>query len=544
MSELEDKTGLGQNGDPTELPPGHHSLMEIFDELSFREKVHKVLEGLKQPKDSGEYKYAMYQIQRLWAPFSAVLIPCLVVLLLTIMSAMKTEIKSYQVTVVEPKEIEKLEEIKPIEEPIKPPEEEPIDIPTDEITVGAGAADGPPNPNPGDFSPQPAEFDSVAMTRSPVVMRGIYASRSPGQRGSALGRHGGSGATEACVYRALRWLKKYQDSDGKWTTTSGGGPGGPGPCSPAMTGLALLTYLAHGETPASAEFGPTVERAMRWLVDNQNADGHFQQSDGNEYSLPIAAYALCESFSLTKVPMLKDAATKSIDAIVRGQNGRGLWTYKCVNADRSDTSYGGWCVQAIKAGVMAELEVNGLKECANRAIGGLKSNYGSGGFGYTSPGTSKTLTPVGVLCLQILGAGKNAAVRDPMNGMLKDATCNWQQGWCGNPIYCWYYLTQAKFHEGGDHWKSWNREFSPTLVKNQIVIAKAIENMKGEKVDIGYWQTTATEEHCKAYVYNTTLCALMLTVYYRHLPTYKPPSDIEAEAGFADKNEDIKIQVQ
>jgi hypothetical protein len=59
--------------------------------------------------------------------------------------------------------------------------------------------------------------------------------------------------------------------------------------------------------------------------------------------------------------------------------------------------------------------------------------------------------------------------------------------------------------------------------------------MKGRMVDIGYWKSPNADEHCKAYCYNTTLCALMLTVYYRHLPTFRPSSDVEQELGLSDK---------
>ena len=78
-----------------------------------------------------------------------------------------------------------------------------------------------------------------------------------------------------------------------------------------MTGYALLTYLAHGETPASPEFGETVEKAIRFLVDSQEPSGRFRGRDGHDYTHPIATYALCEAYGLTKVPMLKEAAEKA-----------------------------------------------------------------------------------------------------------------------------------------------------------------------------------------------------------------------------------------
>ena len=45
-----------QDQEPVPRDEAFHSLMEIFDELSFREKWKKVFHGIKQPKDTGEYK--------------------------------------------------------------------------------------------------------------------------------------------------------------------------------------------------------------------------------------------------------------------------------------------------------------------------------------------------------------------------------------------------------------------------------------------------------------------------------------------------------
>ena len=83
-------------------------------------------------------------------------------------------------------------------------------------------------------------------------------------RKKGMDKYGAHPQNETAVLLALRWLKKNQESDGSWGKTK-----------PAMTSLALLTYLAHAETPDSAEFGFTVEQAMRWLLENQ----HLLQKD-------------------------------------------------------------------------------------------------------------------------------------------------------------------------------------------------------------------------------------------------------------------------
>lgn len=516
-----------------------HNMMEIFNELSFKKKWQKVFNGLKQEKDSGDYKYAKFQLLRLFAPASAIIVPCIAVTLLALFASMAPPpITPVEIIIIDPDEVEKLDEIEDLEPP-EPPEMTDMDFTTPDVTVDMAV----PMPET-DFSPQPAEFDSVAIVKSPLIMKGIYGSRNPGARGSALGRYGGGMGklTEGAVLRALRWLKKHQDEDGSWTTRTDGGEGGYNGAAPAMTGLALLAYLAHGETPASEEFGLTVEKAIRWIVDNQKSDGRFKGKDGNDYCHPIAAYAISEAYGLTKIPMIKEVAEKSIDAIIKGQHASGGWNYNCNAEDRDDTSYMAWCAQALKAAKMAGLENSGLKQAMRKAIQGFKKNAApGGGFGYTKPGTGG-LTGAGTLCMQLLGASREVQVRQGLAWLEKHATCDWKKPWGARPIYYWYYVTQAKFHQGGETWDLWNKLFAIQLVKNQHVLKNAIMGPKDRMVDIGYWEPPWDEEKKIGRVYNTTLCTLMLEVYYRYLPTFQAPEEIEMEEEIASED-DIEIEI-
>lgn len=526
-----------ENTPPPEIhhDEGYHSLMEIFEELSFREKWAKVFHGLKQPKDSGEYKYAKLQVQRLSAPAAAVIVPCVLILILMTLSVFQPEKRTYTVEVIDPEPIEELdEEIKELIEEIEPPE--PIEMEIPDAVNMADVTEDVVSP-PTDFSPQPATLDSVALTKSPVILRGILGSRNPGARGSALRGYGGSGLTERSVLLALRWLKKNQNPDGSWDK-----------CKPAMTALALLTYLAHGETPESEEFGVTVEKAIKFLVNSQGGDGHFAGRDGHDYTHPIATYALCETFALTKIPMVKEAAEKALKIIIAGQHPSGGWDYNCKQTDRDDTSYMGWCAQALKAAKLAGLHADGLDAASKKAIDGFKKNYGGsdgyGGFGYTGPSTKHGLTGAGVLCMQLLGAANSDEVRGGLR-TLEQATFNWDEKGVFNKNYYWYYITQAKFHHGGDTWNAWNKMFSPVLVKNQTVIANAIEDVNGKLVDIGFWDMTQElSGHTDGVVMNTCLAALQLQVYYRYLPTFKTPEVLaEEDQQLTDENADIDIQI-
>ena len=521
------------------------TLLEMFDRMSLREWWARVQEGLKADKDSGEYRWARAQFTRIAAPISAILVPLLVLLLMVVLGAVGTTQRVIEITIVEPEPIEELEDIEEPEpeefEPPEPVEMEVVDAGFNDSEVKMEGPDAP-------FSPQPTPVDAVALVKSPVVMKGIFGARTSGERGSALGRYGGSGNTEAAVLRALRWLKHYQNPAGFWDGSSGGSTHSKdrSPAA-AMTSLALLTFLAHGETPASEEFGETVEKAIKWLVSAQDASGHFSPRDTHDYTHPICTYALSEAFALTRVPMVKYAAEKAAELIVRGQHASGGWNYNLNAANRDDTSYIAWCVQALKAAKMAELEVPNLDGAMKKAISGTRKNQsGTGRFGYTAPGDGTGgLTGAGVLSLQFLGAGNSPAARRGIQNM-----ANWQCAWGGgnfpqNPLYYWYYGTQAKFHAGGATWNAWNKQFSPVIVKAQTVV-KGVYTWKGKTRDIGYWTPCSGKEFGQSFTYNTTLCALMLQVYYRYLPTYKPPKEVEEEAQQAIEDVDggdIEIQI-
>jgi hypothetical protein len=551
--------------DPMAESRAFKEMMKLFEELSFMERIKRTLRGINMPHDSGEYKFAKLQIQRLAGPAMAIVLPLLiVVVLLSIKTHGQSGTGIVAVEIVEPTVIDDLEH-----EEAPPPEDfefEPLDTEYDGPTENFAPETATFNQDV-PLSPKPAEVNSVAIIKSPIVMRNIIGSRNPGQRGKLLAKYGGSAGGEETVMRALRWLKSKQLENGSW-------PGVP----TSNTGLALLTFLAHGEVPGSdcPEFGPTVEKGLKFLLNTQNEDGLFKHRDGNNYSHPIAAYALCEAYSMTRNPLLKEAAAKSMVPIIKGQHASGGWDYKMNPAtDRDDTSYMGWCAQAIKAATIAgDLEVDGMQEAYYRAIKGFQKNYRrGGGFGYTSPGRGG-LSGVGVLCMQLLDAGHYEEVKTTLE-YLDSCTFSfpyWEQqpaGFGGSIMYYWYYITQAKFHAGGNRWRSWNAQFQPELIKEQQVIKNAIMDMDGKMRDIGFWDSPSPKEsHSggggaiqdrKVYegaeqkiidgnlggrVMDTCLSALQLMVYYRNLPTFeKIEIGDMAEPSQALESTDVGIQI-
>jgi hypothetical protein len=508
-------------------------LIELLEEKPLKERLKLIIKGLKAPRDSGEFRFARFELLRLFGPSTlSILIGAGVAagLLVFAVGQQLSSDSEVEVTVVEMETV-KLDDIK-IEE-IKPEEMEEVDVTVDTTVVAPPSEYSAPSDTPGVGVDGDKDTPMVAfapvMTRSPLVMKSLYGNRTKGGRNTALSSYGGSSVTEASVIKALRWLKEHQKPDGSWD-------------SPpiAMTGLALLTYLAHGETPASEEFGPTVEKAIKYLLSKQSANGSWSP---NTYQNGIACYAMSEAFAMTKIMAIREAMEKGVEFIIKGQHEKGGFHY-VYNAPTWDMSCCGWQFQAFKAAKMAGATNPDLEQAIKRSINLMKewsySNVGeAGGWGYSGGyekpggGVSWTMTSAGTLCMQLLGQAKSKQVRNGIK-YLEPQVCKWPEKAAKDAkakgtaaVYGWYYLTQAKFQEGGSTWNNWNKQFSRELVQNQE--------------EDGHWE--GGDHDPGSHVYTTTLCALMLQVYYRYLPSYKHVEDEAGGAADVLKSDDISVSI-
>lgn len=538
------------NEDPVDFfnkqESAYQEIMEATAEKPFLQRVKETFDGITKSKDSGEYKTAVLQLKRWTAPIIAFIgVATMLVVLFVLCSGQNEENRAQIAEVIVPEAVEEMEEPPP-EEEIIPEDVEftPTEFNDNVVNVSVE------NPVNQPLSAKVAPVNAVAIIKSPITMKGIYGSRTTGQIGASRAQYGGSAANEACVMRALRWLATKQNPDGSWPVTK-----------PAMTGLALLTFLAHGETPSSPEFGPVVEKGIRYLVESQNANGLFKGHDGNNYAHLIATYAMCEAYTMTKAPMVKEAAEKALAPIVKGQHPNGGWDYKLAQSERDDTSYMGWAAQAVKAGHMAgDLEVEGLHEAFERAPKGFKVNaHPEGGFGYTGPSHNHGLTSVGVLCMQLMGKANDDSVRKSLNVMDE-----WVLGWVPDKTdvtttaipskvgqgpcqqYYAYYATQAMFQSGGERWKRWNKMMSDIYPKVQKIQSKETSGYvdhHGKPQEIGHWENGDGHKDGQTFIMDTCLATLQLEVYYRYLPTFKEVKVEDAEV-VIDKKDDVEIDIE
>ncbi len=507
--------------------------MAKFDEKGFLSRLGTMFKGLSKPRASREYKEARIELQRLSAPLLAILLPTMFVGILFVVTAMQGQAKQeIKVEIAQAEEEEKLEEF---EEPpeTEPPPETDVEVQMDTPTVGTPTevAEATPQQSNEPQSPKVNSVDAMMNIQSPVVMKSVMgSSRSTGVRGSYTrgGAAYGDAATEGAVMKALRWLKKTQLPNGAW----------PGQ-STAMTGFAILTYLAHGETPSSKEFGETVRKALDYLIgacyEDKKGMTRFKGVDGNEYSHLIAAYALCEAYGMTKNPNAREVAEKALTRIIQGQSPTGGWDYKMNKAStRDDLSYAGWAIQALKAGKMAGIHLTGMEESIKKAIRCLKTrNFKKGGFGYCAGNPPGGLTATGCLAMQLLGYAKEPEVKASLEFMDKWKPTFDKKHMAGgnNSQYYSYYASQCKYQAGmckgatpanQNSWKDWNvamKGLYPKAIiddKNKDGTPMTVTDPGGKERQCGHWKNN---DGFSSEVMATALCALQLMVYYRYLPT-------------------------
>ncbi len=269
-----------------------------------------------------------------------------------------------EVTEIDIKELEKIPEPPPTEE-IEPIEQE-IEIERPEVTTDVNVQVEDVSVNTSASDVVMPNVLSVKPSNSALVLPGIMAGRTASGRKAAIKQYGGSSRTEMAVLKGLRWLRDHQNSDGSWGQTTG--------YKPAFTALALLAFLAHGETPSSAEFGACVLKAIKKIVEYSESADPVRACEGKGYGHQIVTYALSEAFALTKIPMLETNMNKMILLTVNGQNSVGGFNYHYNNsAMRTDTSVSGWACQALKAAFAAGSTAPGIEQAIEKAISCMKN---------------------------------------------------------------------------------------------------------------------------------------------------------------------------
>ena len=186
-----------------------------------------------------------------------------------------------------------------------------------------------------------------------------------------------------------------------------------------------------------------------------------------------------------------------------------------------DVSIAGWQIQALKACSHAGIKFRGMSGTINRGLEYLvKCQDDSGGFGYTGKGPSgnldyHTLTGVGMLCHQMWGKGGRSQVSKAADYVLEKTKFEYNGRFCD--LYGHYYESQAMMQRGGEEWNKYNKLFRDELLTNQEQDGSWKTPGGGKPIRATAARFADNNEDGR--LYRTSLCTLMLEVYYRFLST-------------------------
>lgn len=378
----------------------------------------------------------------------------------------------------------------------------------------------------------------------PLLRRGSFGGRlTVASKKALLDAYGGSPESEAAVMRALRWLATHQQADGRWKLKEYGKDIQGCDCRDekfedkvletdiAATAFGVLPFLGAGvgldrcpEDPPelAGEYMKRVKSAIGFLVKSQShnpkdplVDGRL---DSHMYAHAVATIALCEAYGLATEEFqdrLRVPAQKAIKYIAQTQHKEGGWRYG--PRQPGDMSAVAWQFLAIRSGQLAGMIIDRSPLIrAERFVdscGAGPENAKMSRYCY-QPGGQATLslTGAGLLTREYLGWHRDnpdlaAGCKYLMENLPPES------GSSLGPIYYYYYATQVLHHMEGSDFDLWNYRMREHLIRTQEKEGHKAGSWNPQGVDYG---------HAGGRLYATSMAAMTLQVYYRHLPMFRP----------------------
>ncbi len=263
---------------------------------------------------------------------------------------------------------------------------------------------------PSDDPKQQTEGVSVGVSDSPLTGAAFTGaigsgSQSSGKFGTRFSSkkhlcaiHGAPANSEKYVDKALWWLANHQEADGHWDSGKYEGAGTPEVDS-ACTGAALLTFLGSGYTDRTGKYRKNVASGVKWLLDAQKPNGSWDQRN---YANGICTMAIAEAAGMgVGGSEVKKSAELAVDYLLKQQNATGCFDYSGPS-NRDDMSVTGWCIMGLKSALIANIKEKEIKEAFQKCgaffdkTEGTKDNTStSKGLAWYTPGSTGTGAPAG-----------------------------------------------------------------------------------------------------------------------------------------------------
>jgi len=308
--------------------------------------------------------------------------------------------------------------------------------------------------------------------------------------------------------RGLAYLARQQRRDG--AITDGGGPMGSYPV--AMTALAGVAFLTHGDTLSTGRYSPVVRRAAQYLtapaqagrdglITGRGSGEEGRSMHGHGFAMMFLAQCLGDDGDKALADRITKVLKAGVELTGRSQSARGGWLYT-PDSSGDEGSITVCQVQALRACRNAGLAVpvRIIRQAVKYIEDSLQPD---GGIAYQAGGSGSqpAITAAAVAVLYNAGEYDSQVAKRCLDFCRKSITVSGGGGGFGHWFYMHLYLSQAYWQVGGRDWDT----YFPA-VRDHLLSQQAAD---------GSWQGDGVGN-----VYGTAIAVTILSLPYEHVPIY------------------------
>lgn len=329
-------------------------------------------------------------------------------------------------------------------------------------------------------------------------------------------------ASERALAMGLEWLARNQGPEGNWTSNDLG-----------LVSMGALAFLSAGHMPGRGQYGDACQRALDYVARNAKASGLLNIADGQRdmYNHGLATFVLGQAYGMTSDRRVGPILDRALRLIAQTQCGDGGWDYHARSQQRGhDLSLAVMQAKALRSAVDSGLEVP--PEVIDLAIRSVRQHYTprgcshnapeeeqrkhDGQFTYTKGGGQATtaMAAAGVVCLQEFAQYDDWRIEKNMKVIgdaVREKTKPGDRRNAPFDAYTLYYVGQAVYQVGGQHWRELYPLLRDSLVESQV-------KAPGKPDEHGKWRANGRVDGRPGDLYMTSAACFVLAMPNRYLP--------------------------
>ena len=327
--------------------------------------------------------------------------------------------------------------------------------------------------------------------------------------------------SESALAAGIEWLSRNQGPEGNWSSNDLG-----------LVSMGTLAYLSAGHLPQRGKYGGHSQRALDYVVRNAKPSGLLNIAEPRRgmYNHGLSTFVLGQAYGMSPDPRVGPLLDRALKLIVQTQCADGGWDYVAQpQPGGHDLSLAVMQAKALRSAVDNGLEVppeaiqlaiqsvldhyTPAEECPDNADEEEQKKY-PGQFTYRrGGGNTVAMAAAGVVCLQEFAQYDDWRIEKNMAviGAAIAEKCGEDSTSPPFDAYTLYYVGQALYQVGGEHWQKHYPPLRDSLVACQV---KNPDN----RVEHGKWGGDSRVGGKPGELYMTGAACFILAMPNRYLP--------------------------